>query len=104
MAKGSKKKKAGVKLQSAPVADAKKAAKPAEAPPYVRRVELAYDLGNHAAVRALAATPPTDQLDERALARVEEAFEKTKTDPLVLAIGAGALALALTVALATLGG
>lgn len=105
MAKGSKK-KAGAKAKAASSGHLKNAGKAEKAPelhPYAKRVELAYELGNHAAVRTLAEAAPSEGLDERALARVTELFEKTKTDPLVLAIAAGALALALIVALATLG-
>lgn len=103
MAKGSKK-KTGTKGHVASNSEGKKPAKAEDTPPYVKRVELAYDLGNHSAVRALAASASGAELDEKALARVNDAFEKTETDPLVWAIGAGALALALIVALATLGG
>lgn len=101
MAKGSKK-KGGAKPKAAS-SDVKKPAKGDDVPPFVARVETAYDLGNHAAVRSLAAVG-AEQLEGQALARVDDAFEKTKTDPLVWAIGVGALALALLVAMATLGG
>lgn len=80
------------------------AVKREDVPPVVQRVETAYDLGNHSAVRALAISAAGEQLDDKALARVNEAFEKTRTDPLVWAIGIGALVLALIVAMATLGG
>lgn len=103
MAKGSNKKKSGAKVKAAS-AEAKKAPKGDDVPPFVKRVETAYDLGNHAAVRALAGGAGEQQLEGKALTRVEDAFEKTQTDPLVWAIGAGALALALLVAMATLGG
>lgn len=107
MAKGNNKKRAGAKAQkdtSAHAAGANKAEKAADVHPYVQRVELAYDVGNHAAVRALANAAPSEGLDERSLARVMETFEKTKTEPLVLAIAFGALVVAIVVALATLGG
>lgn len=105
MAKAKKSKSNNTKAKSTGSDVPKKdAAKKEDAPPIVKRVETAFDVGNYAAVRALGNAAVGEHLEGKALARVDEALEKTKTEPLVWAIGIAALVLALIVALATLGG
>lgn len=100
MAKG-KKSKSAPKTSAAAVSQAPKQQ---DVPEIVKRTEIAYDLGNHAAVRSLAGAAAADHLDGKAQQRVDQLLEMTRTDPVAWAIGVGAFVLAVIVAIATLGG
>lgn len=73
-------------------------------PAYVRQTRLAYEVGNHAAVRSMAAGVDAAELDEESRGHVRRFAEMVRTDPQAIVAGVVALLIALAVAALTLQG
>lgn len=73
-------------------------------PPYLRQTRLAYEVGNHAAVRSLASGADAVDLDDESRGHVRRFAERVRTDPQVTLAGFIALLIALAVAALTLRG
>ncbi|MFZ9889511.1 MAG: hypothetical protein ACO3JL_18605 [Myxococcota bacterium] len=76
----------------------------ASEPAYLRQTRLAYEAGNHAAVRALAAGAETADLDDDSRRQTRRFADMVQTDPQVMVAGVIALFIALAVAALTLRG